>query len=192
VPTHYALSDGLVALVGAWGAWRLVRSRQLLAAVGIALFGVAGAIGAARFGSGLVDPWAAVHRLASQIGGLAGLGLVLSEILKMTGRHHSPLTSVIGAATVAGLSVVVPAAGAILFVAGLLGGVLLLGLGKGPVRPNIRGALGFGLMLPNVILVRQSPLLGADMRWHLYHVFVALWLAITVVLLKSKQREPED
>ena len=186
MPIHYAISDGLVALIGAWGAWRLVKSGQLMAALGITLFGVAGAIGAVRFTSGLIDPLADVHRYASQIGGLAGLCLILSQVFRMTGRLVSSVSSIVGATAIAGTAIIAPAAGAFFFIAGLVGGMLLLWLGVGPEYRNIRGAIGFGVMLPNLLFVRKSVFLAADLSWHLYHVVVALWLAIIVHVLLAK------
>jgi hypothetical protein len=63
-------------------------------------------------------------------------------------------------------------------------GIVLLWQGKGLGRRDVKAALGFGLMLPNVVLIRQSSLLGADLGWHLYHIIVALWLGFTVSAMR--------
>ena len=41
---------------------------------------------------------------------------------------------------------------------------------------NQLAAAGFVVMLLNVTFVRQSGYLGADLSWHIYHLFVATWL----------------
>jgi hypothetical protein len=180
MPLHYALTDGLVALVAAWGVWRLIRAGQPLAALGLAMFGIAGAIGVTRITSGADESLGPAHRFASQIGGLFGLWLIVSQLWANRGLHATPILRLGLAAAIAGLAVRLPMIGAFGFVAGLLLGTLLLWQGKGVGRRDVASALGFGLMLPNVVLIRQSPLLGADIGWHLYHIIVAVWLALTV------------
>jgi hypothetical protein len=184
MPLHYALTDGLVALVAAWGALQLLRAGQPLAALGLAMFGVAGAIGVTRIASGAGESLAPAHRFASQIGGLFGLWLIVSQIWTNRGQRAPAALRLVLALTIAGLAILVPVVGAIGFVAGLLCGIGLLWLGEGPGRRQVGLALGFGLMLPNVLLIRQSPLLGADLGWHLYHIIVAFWLALTVRALR--------
>lgn len=188
MPLHYALTDGLVALVAAWGAWRLLRAGQPLAALGLTMFGIAGAIGVTRITSGADEALAPAHRFASQIGGLFGLWLIVSQIWASRGRSAPPVLRLVLAAAIAGLAIRFPMIGAIGFVAGLLCGIVLLWRGKGAGHRNIASALGFALMLPNVLLIRQSTLLGADVGWHFYHIIVALWLALTV---RTLHRAPD-
>lgn len=185
MPMHYAISDALVVLAAAWGTWRLVQSGQPVAALGVALFGIAGAIGTIRLTSGLVEQMASVHRFASQIGGLAGIVFIVSEIARSSGLRHSAMAALLVTIMLAGMAIAVPTAGQISFLAVLLGGTALLWRGKGQERRNIGAALCFGLMLPNVLLVRQSSYLGADVAWHLYHVIVALWLISIATVLSD-------
>jgi len=180
MPLHYALTDGLVALVAAWGVWRLLRAGQPIAALGLAMFGIAGAIGVTRITTGAGESLAPAHRFVSQIGGVFGLWLIVSQFWANRGGRASPALRLITAAAIAGLAIRYPVVGAGGFVIGLVCGVALLWLGDGAGRRGTAAALGFGLMLPNVLLIRQSPLLGADLGWHLYHIIVALWLALTV------------
>jgi hypothetical protein len=186
MPLHYALTDGLVALVAAWGVWRLLRAGQPIAALGLAMFGIAGAIGVTRITTGAGEALAPAHRFASQIGGVFGLWLIVSQIWTKRGGRASPALRLIVAAAIAGLAIRYPVVGAGGFVIGLVCGVALLWLGDGPGRRGTAAALGFGLMLPNVLLIRQSPLLGADLGWHLYHIVVAVWLALTVRALTHR------
>lgn len=226
LPLHYAATDALVALAGAWGAWRLTRPAQFrpaqsrpdqfrprhssavqsrpgqsraiqwAGAAGVALFGLAGAIGTVRIAAGLDDQLAALHRLASQTGGLAGLVLILVQIrliqlravqiragnAALPAERHIALIVM----TAVALSLLLPAAGAILFVTGLIAGAALLWRGTGPGQRHLAAALGFALMLPNVLLVRASPHLSADAAWHAYHLLVAAWLCIIPWALQAK------
>ena len=171
MPIHYALTDALVALVAIWGAWRLVRTHKTIAAFGLALFGLAGVIGTIRITSGLVEPLAAVHKMASQLGGVAGLTLLLCQILQDTGWRVGKRVSFSAAIIFAALGAAFPMAGAVLF-----GLMLVAALAFFLKVRSLLGAIGFTLMLINMIFVRQSALLGPDVSWHLYHVLVAAWL----------------
>ncbi len=171
MPIHYALTDALVALVATWGAWRLVRTRKTIAAFGLALFGLAGAIGTVRITSGLVEPLAVVHKMASQLGGLAGLTLLLCQILQDTGWRVGKRVSFSAAILVAALGAIFPMAGAVLFGVMLAAALAFFLKIRSPIA-----AIGFALMLINMVFVRKSTHLGPDVSWHLYHVLVAAWL----------------
>jgi hypothetical protein len=186
MPLHYAATDALVAFVGLWGAWRLGRTGQWAGAAGIALFGLAGAIGTIRIAGGLDEQLAALHRLASQTGGLMGLILILIQLWAGRGALPRAWRIALALSTAVALSLLLPAAGALLFVSGLIAGAALLWRGDGPGQRHLPIALGFALMLPNVLLVRASPHLSADMAWHAYHLLVAIWLWIITWALHAK------
>ena len=193
MPLHYALTDGLVFVAAAWGAWQLMRAGKPVGALGVALFGLAAAIGTVRVTSGLIEPLAVPHRFASQSGGLLGLLLLLWQIFKTT---VGPVRFFYGAAICVSavvLAMTLPAAGAPIYVLALIAGIALFGLDRLGGRPNIGAALGFGVMLPNVLFLRQSQFLGPDLSWHLFHIFIALWLVLTVLALMPKQvTEPSN
>ena len=189
MPLHYALTDGLVCAVAVWGAWHLMRANKPVGALGVALFGLAAAIGTVRVTSGLIEPLGLAHRFASQIGGLLGLLLILWQIFEAT---IGPIRRFYGLAicvSAVGLAIIIPVAGAPIYVLALLGGIALFVLDRKGGKPNLRAALGFGVMLPNVLFLRQSSLLGPDLSWHLFHCFIALWLILTVLALTPKQVE---
>lgn len=191
MPLHYALSDGLVGVVGMWGLWTLVRRGQLLAGLGLGLFGLAGLIGLVRITSGLIEPMAVLHKSVSQLGGLAGLVLILSGLLRHLGLKV-PALGVLAAAVVAvAIAAQMPAVGQGLFAAGLLAGIVVLALAQGSVNFRVQSALAFALMLPNVLLLRGAPALNPDLRWHTYHLIVALWLVLLPsCLAERKVQEP--
>lgn len=180
MPLHFAITDALVALVAAWGAWQMLRSRRPVAGLGFALFALAGLIGTMRITSGQIDQWAMVHKMASQLGGLAGLVLLLSQIVRKQLWRHSTTVSMLSALAAVAIAAIVPAFGAALFVVMLLVAIALLLKERAHT-----GAAGFALMLINVTLVRQSVLLGPDISWHAYHVIVAIWLFCAAISLRS-------
>lgn len=180
MPLHFAITDALVALVAAWGAWQMLQSRQPVAALGFALFALAGLIGTMRITSGQIEQTALVHKMASQLGGLAGLVLLLSQIVRKQLWPHTPTASMLAAVVALAIAAIAPAIGAALFIAMLLVALALLLKARVFV-----GAAGFALMLINVTLVRQSVLLGPDISWHAYHVIVAIWLFCAAISLRA-------
>ena len=191
MPLHYALSDGLVGVLGLWGLWTLARRGQLLVGLGLGLFGLAGLIGVVRITSGFIEPMAVLHKSVSQLGGLAGLILILSGLVRHLGLKV-PALGVLAAATVAVvIAVRMPAVGQGLFAAGLLAGIVVLAVAPGAMSLRVQSALAFGLMLPNVLLLRSAPALSPDLRWHAYHLIVALWLVLLPFCLSERKvQEP--
>jgi hypothetical protein len=187
MPLHYALTDGLVFVVAAWGAWRFFQVGKPAGALGVALFGLAAAIGTIRITGGLIESLAVLHRFASQIGGLLGLLLLLWQIFEATIGRPQLLPSVAACVAVIGLAIFFPATGAPLYILALVCGIVLFGLDRKDGRFNIGAALGFSLMLPNVLFLRQSSFLGPDLSWHLFHIVIALWLILTVLALSPKR-----
>ena len=186
MPVHYALSDGLVGVLGMWGLWTLARRGQLLAGLGLGLFGLAGLIGLVRITSGLIEPMAVLHKAVSQLGGLAGLVLILSGLVRHLGLKVPALGVLVAAAVAVAIAVRMPAVGQGLFAAGLLAGIVVLAVAPGAVSLRAQSALAFGLMLPNVLLLRSAPALNPDLRWHAYHLIVALWLVLLPFCLSER------
>jgi hypothetical protein len=171
MPLHYALTDALVALIAGWGALMMWRTGRPLAALGLALFGLAGATGTIRITSGLIEPLAMLHKSVSQLGGITGLALLLAQILSDKGLQLRTGVVLGVAIALAALAATLPALGAALFVLMLVAAIALCLQSR-----NQLAAAGFVVMLLNVTFVRQSGYLGADLSWHIYHLFVATWL----------------
>ncbi len=186
MPVHYALSDGLVGVLGMWGLWALARRGQLLAGLGLGFFGLAGLIGLVRITSGLIEPLALVHKTVSQLGGLVGLVLILSGLVRHLGLKVPALGVLAVAAVAVAIAVRMPAVGQAIFAAGLLAGIVVLAVAPGGMSLRVQSALAFGLMLPNVLLLRSAPALNPDLRWHAYHLIVALWLVLLPFCLSDR------
>ncbi len=171
MPLHYALTDGLVAIVAILCGLALARAKHSAAALGIGLFGLAGLIGTVRITTGLIEPLAMLHKGTSQLGGVAGLVLLLSGTLRARGFSHGFGLSLAMAVLAVMFTVIAPFGGMILFVI-----MLVIGLGLSVSARHYLGAAGYLLMLLNIALVRQSSYFGKDLSWHIYHLCVAAWL----------------
>ncbi len=156
----------------------------MLAALGVALFGLAAMVGIGRI---LLDGdavFASAHRSVAQAGGTFGVVLIVSAIAGLRGWRAPNVAVVVGAAAAASVAAYQASFGGVVFLAVLAVGVIALaGLPGGNNR--IMTCLGFALMAPNILVVRQTELLEPSMRWHAYHLIVALWLGVAVVALLS-------
>lgn len=193
---HYALSEALIVVAAIWAAVRHTRSGLLLAALGTGILGTAAAIGVYRFGSEYIENLAVFHRDFSQIGGAIAMSLIGSQLLILhpfmrAGSAGGTLTILgIGATTV--LAFALPQ-----FTTGLFAGWLILAILVAAVIPGhsaIARLLTTGtisLFLFNVLLIRRSPLLSADLSWHVFHILIALWL-IGMVWVFEQMRDAEN
>ena len=177
---HYALSELAIVMVALVAARDLIRRHIDLAAAGIAIFGLAAAIGVVRFASGEFAALAAIHKIISQAGGATAMGLIGLRLAKLGGLGvitPRPLVGALAVLATVVAALAIPALATPLFLFWLLAATLLAATlpARAAWQRWIRAA-AVGSFVLNVLLVRQSPVLGPDISWHLFHVLVALWL----------------
>jgi len=188
MPLHFTLSELAIFVVALWGALRLRLNGQTLGSIGVMFFGLAALIGIIRITSGADEMLAPAHRFAAQAGGAFGLVLIVSEVTRLRG-WRVPLPAVVTSAGVAALAVVTGGAwGGLVFLVLLLTGALVIATHTGRKLRALR-AMGFAVMAPNILFVRQSPFLDAGASWHAYHLVTALWLVAVIAGLQSAQVE---
>jgi len=184
VPLHYMLSEIAICIAAIWGAHRLWLSGQPLGSVGVVLYGLAALIGVIRIAAGADEVFAPAHRFVSQAGGLVGLVLIVSEIARFRGLDF-PLWAVLISC---GCAILVTLAGAVwsglVFLSLLATGAILLAMRGGGGR-RILLAIWFAVMVPNILFVRQSPVLDPAASWHAYHLIIAVWLIAVIAGLKE-------
>jgi hypothetical protein len=188
MPLHYALTDGLVLIAAVWGVWQFVSRGQTFAAFGLACFGLAALVGVIRITTGLIEPLAPAHRLLSQLGGTAGVGLLVSQIATQRFPKLSALGVLVGVAAIAILGVVRPALVPILSMGLLLAGIVILALRPETLADKALKVGAFGLLIPVALLFRKSPALSADLSWHLYHCGVAFWIVASTFALNERAK----
>ncbi|WP_109357113.1 hypothetical protein [Sphingorhabdus sp. EL138] len=178
---HYAISEALIVIAAIWAGFSLAKSHLPLAAIGIGILGMAAAIGVFRFGFEQIETLASLHRNFSQIGGAIAMGLIASQMMLQlptlkdrNNRWWLPILCVGGTAV---LAIVIPR-----FTTGLFTGWLAIAMLTAAVFPGHTSVTRFftvsliSVFLFNVLLIRQTPSLGADLSWHIFHVLIAIWL----------------
>ena len=160
----------------------MFRAHQAIGAIGVALFAIAATIGVIRIATGANEILAPVHRFASQAGGTFALVLIVSQIAKHL-QWKPSILAILASAAVAGLVAFAGGVlGALVFLALLACGTLLLATNSHS-RGRALAVIGFASMAPNILFVRQSPILDPALSWHAYHVITALWLIAIVAAL---------
>ena len=192
MPTHYAASEVLILLVALWTAQALWRQKIFYGALGIVLFGTAAAFGAVRFGFGLDNEnLITMHRFVGQFGGLIGLVLFICQLIigANTGhKWHLRHAAIAGPAIL--LALFLPSTRVTLFLIWLLGFVVLSATRTPQIalRGPVKAALA-GVMLVNVLVLRQASWLSPAESWHAFHFVVACWLLAIYTLLVSQRAE---
>ena len=191
MPTHYAASEVLILLVAIWIAQALWRHKIFYGALGIVLFGTAAAFGAIRFGFGLDNEnLIAMHQFVGQFGGLIGLILFICQLMigaNSGHKWHLWHAGIAGPAIL--LALFLPSTRVTLFLIWLLG-LVVLSAARTPqiaLRGPVKAALA-GVMLVNVLVLRQASWLTPAESWHAFHFVVACWLLAVYTLLVA-QRE---
>ncbi|MEQ1489167.1 MAG: hypothetical protein ABL932_01320 [Terricaulis sp.] len=188
MPFHYMFSEIAICLASGWGAGRLFRDRQAIGAFGVGLFALAATIGIVRIATGADALLAPAHRFASQAGGIFALALIVSQIAKNRGWTPSLWTILACASAAAAPAALAgPVLGAFIFLALLAFGTFLLATNSHSKR-RVPAAIWFASMAPNILLVRQSPILDPAVSWHAYHLITALWLIAIVAALRPSSR----
>jgi len=190
----FALTDFAVVLGAGLGVWlmrgRLTASPGLFVAVGLGLMAVAALTGTIRFATGQIEALATAHGLTSAFAGVAGLGLIVTgqalAVFGITLRARADKVGLVIAVAVALLMLSLPGGVAlirplalIILTVGVLSGVWQVIRGSAPV-----GALWIlsWLLLGFVSVViggsRELSLYGIA-NWHIYHVSIGIWAALT-------------
>lgn len=196
MPPHYAISEAFIVIAALWCGIILIKRGQTLGAVGMFAFGLAASIGVYRFPSGQVQELAVLHRLAGQFGGLLGMALIATELLKS--RKHGQSSKTLTAAALAGLAasimtaILAPAIAVPLFLFWSLVAIMAaFTLPTGPLSKKFLFALAAALMLINVLLFRQSAFLTQHVSWHIFHTLIAVWIGLIYMILKVTPRAEE-
>lgn len=104
------------------------------------------------------------------------------------GLSVRPWVMAVGLVVLTGLTAGLPMVGPFIVVAALAAGVGLLAATPGRPAERIAATVAYGLMLPDVLIVRNAPWLDPAVRWHVYHAVIALWLALLPFCLGRRAR----
>jgi hypothetical protein len=184
--THYALSELLIVVAGAWAIRRALAQQHISVAFGIFLFSAAAAIGVIRFGfdrdGSLIAALADIHRLAGTLGGTAAMMALVYHLLARRVSGASATQSLmrrymfVSAAALA-FAIAFPRLLVPLFALWSVAFIILATRRAALLkRPPVQVLFISAFMLFNVLVFRQAAWLSPAMSWHIFHILTALWL----------------
>jgi hypothetical protein len=142
-----------------------------------------------RFGAGVQDQLAALHGGASQLLGLAGAVAILSGyLLRPADRHAIWIIPLILCAATAIFLLAQPLLGPVFLLALVI--MLFASVARfGPLGRSWLIPAGCALMLADTLFIRRAAWLDEAVAWHVYHVVIALALAVLAKGLMSTERD---
>jgi hypothetical protein len=154
----------------------------------VILIGVAAFIGTIRFGFGLVDQLKTAHELASRVAGLISSVLLLVSVTPRIGIVVTPLATALGVVIILVLAFLVPIAGPLINLVGILAGAAILIIPKGEPIRRVVTFVAFALLLASVTALPTISDLNPTIKWHVYHTTLALWVALLPFCMKRRDR----
>ncbi|WP_109356285.1 hypothetical protein [Sphingorhabdus sp. EL138] len=193
---HYAISEALIVLAAIWCVLRLSRLNHWFAALGIAIFGFAAAIGVYRFGTNQIEELASFHKNFSQTGGSVAMALVSAQLLlaePLVNRTKVLRWFVLLLVVVSSVTAFkFPTLNTPLFIAWLSVAIVSAALiPASTIARRVSLAAIVSIFLINLLLIRHSPQISPDISWHLFHILVAVWLLGMVYVFEYRRYEHE-
>jgi hypothetical protein len=191
MPNSYAIPEILIVLIALWAGQKCWRAGYIFAAIGILLLGSAAAIGIVRILSAPNEALTMAHKTVSGLGGLTSMGLIALELIKSNWpedqKSKRSFYALFGVLMSLAAAIVTPALTAPLLL--IWAGCAVIAAYVLPAPNNKVRALRAGslsLIVLNFIIIRQNPILGPDLSWHIYHMVVALWIwLVTRILIRD-------
>jgi hypothetical protein len=170
LPSHFALSEMLLALAGSFAIVRAGRISTWFA-IGLAPIALAGLVGAIRIAAEMTGFIVDLHGFLSRPAALFGLGCLVAVLL----RRQPWLPPIFGISAMA-MVMLFPVTTPLLFI-GLIGTGAILVYRAATSRALLAAVSFAGLLI--AILV-SAPFRSAQpaLSWHLFHMSVAVWFAL--------------
>jgi len=197
MPFHYALSELLIVFAALYAIRKFRQSGISFSGPGVLWIAAAAAFGAWRAGVGDSPDLASTHKFFSQLGGLLGTFLIAVAFFQpawqratSTQKNQTFLNIAAFSGVIIAISLLVVTFLLVPGIAPLLTLVFaaLIALGAFSLPSQNIGqrslvTIGASIALFNFLFVRQSPALGPDISWHLFHGLIAVWIVVIAVIL---------
>jgi hypothetical protein len=170
LPTHFALSEMLLALAGSFAIVRAGRISTWFA-IGLAPIAIAGLVGAIRIAAGMTGFIVDLHGFLSRPAALFGLGCLVAVLL----RRQPWLPPVLGTIAMA-IATFAPATTPLLFI-GLIGAGAIL-VYRAATNRALLAAVSFAGLLIAILVSMPFRSAQPALSWHLFHMSVAVWFVL--------------
>ena len=181
-PAHYALSEILIVIVSLYTARQLSTNNNYFALIGILLLGLTAAIGAVRFGIINSELIVQINKILALYAGISALSLVSTQLifnsyLKNFGKYIFliALVSILGALLFPKLLLL-----NLIYLWSIISIILSIFLCEKIIAKKILNGILMSILIFGFLFLSKRGLfaesLGADLSFHLYHIFIAAWI----------------
>ena len=181
-PAHYALSEILIVIASLYTARQLSTNKNYFALIGILLLGLTAAIGAVRFGIINSELIVQINKILALYAGISALSLVSTQLifnsyLKNFGKYIFLITlvSILGALLFPKLLLL-----NLIYLWSIVSIILSIFLCEKIIAKKILNGILMSILIFGFLFLSKRGLfaesLGADLSFHLYHIFIAAWI----------------
>ena len=181
-PAHYALSEILIVIASLYTARQLSTNKNYFALIGILLLGLTAAIGAVRFGIINSELIIQINKILALYAGISALSLVSTQLifnsyLKNFGKYVFliALVSMLGALLFPKLLLL-----NLIYLWSIFSVILAIFLCEKTIAKKILNGILMSILIFGFLFLSKRGLfaesLGADLSFHLYHIFIAAWI----------------
>ena len=181
-PAHYALSEILIVITSLYTAGQLFTNKNYFALIGILLLGLTAAIGAVRFGIINSELIIQINKILALYAGISALSLVSTQLifnsyLKNFGKYIFliALVSILGALLFPKLLLL-----NLIYLWSIFSVILAIFLCEKTIAKKILNGILMSILIFGFLFLSKRGLfaesLGADLSFHLYHIFIAAWI----------------
>ena len=181
-PAHYALSEILIVIASLYTARQLSTNKNYFALIGILLLGLTAAIGAVRFGIINSELIVQINKILALYAGISALSLVSTQLifnsyLNNFGKYIFliALVSILGALLFPKLLLL-----NLIYLWSIVSIILSIFLCERIIAKKILNGILMSILIFGFLFLSKRGLfaesLGADLSFHLYHIFIAAWI----------------
>ena len=181
-PAHYALSEILIVIASLYTARQLSTNKNYFALIGILLLGLTAAIGAVRFGIINSELIVQINKILALYAGISALSLVSTQLifnsyLKNFGKYVFliALISILIALLFPKLLLL-----NLIYIWSIVSVILAIFLCEKIIAKKILNGILMSILIFGFLFLSKRGLfaesLGADLSFHLYHIFIAAWI----------------
>jgi len=181
-PAHYALSEILIVIASLYTARQLSTNKNYFALIGILLLGLTAAIGAVRFGIINSELIVQINKILALYAGISALSLVSTQLvfnsyLKNFGKYLFLIAfvSILGALLFPKLLLL-----NLIYLWSIVSIILSIFLCEKIIAKKILNGILMSILIFGFLFLSKRGLfaesLGADLSFHLYHIFIAAWI----------------
>ena len=189
-PAHFALSEILIVIAGAYSVRIFLQHKLNFAAAGVLVLAIAALLATLRFGLNMYTELKSSHQLFTTLSLLFGVPLITIDVIKKSQFLNEKIILVF-ALIMALISIYIffQAKSLIIIYSVMwliLGMIFSFLIPREKISSRFVSSFIFSIILIN-FTIRQVQLFEPNLSWHFYHIVLAVWLYLITILITKKE-----